>query len=567
MIQDDREGLYLTQRAEYLQKKEELVGTLVSPNNRTTRAADRLTWRVIPDIKKEEVNHDEDFEEIGIRNFDFNNREITVPGTRNQRINFLKLLIKLWPGNWQKQLQSMNVRVREENEKSKAQSRANRRAKLVREITEQEFWIWWGIFTAARVHGRKGNLWDRYEPEGCDKTVDYSSDMVETRFKEIRKYIPFLWADNTKKNTDPWWQFSTAVDEFNRNRKDVVATGIMKVMDETMSAYRPQTSKNGNVPHISHIQRKPEDLGIEFKVTADVKTEIFLFMEIQRGKDAMNDPTFAEFTDTLKVTSACTKRMAKTTKRERSEEEDNNQPKKEIWLGDSWFSSVPAAIAVSEYGHYIGVVKTNHARYPRKWIEETMKEWPAGSHIVLETTTSDGVDLLAIGYKYNKRKVTCFIATKGAGHTEAGVSYEARWKDDNNNTLARNVPRPDIVSKYFLHNNVIDVGNQSRQHDLRLEKFWITQDGYFRMVTTLFGICVTDAWKGYKHHLRNQHRHKNITLGEFASILAKDCLRNEHNKIAESECAFTIGTLPKTHARNVTPPAKELNIEEQSQFW
>lgn len=34
---------------------------------------------------------------------------------------------------------------------------------------------------------------------------------------------------------------------------------------------------------------------------------------------------------------------------------------------------------------YIGVIKTSYATYPKKIIEETMENWPAGSHLVLET--------------------------------------------------------------------------------------------------------------------------------------------------------------------------------------
>ena len=65
-----------------------------------------------------------------------------------------------------------------------------------------------------------------------------------------------------------------------------------------------------------------------------------------------------------------------------------------------------------------------------------MKNWPAGSNLVLEAK-KDRVDLIAIGYKYNKKKVICFIATKGSGHTEPGVPYEARWKDHNDTTMYR----------------------------------------------------------------------------------------------------------------------------------
>ena len=90
--------------------------------------------------------------------------------------------------------------------------------------------------------------------------------------------------------------------------------------------------------------------------------------------------------------------------------------------------------------NFIGVVKTNHSKYPKKWLEDTMKEWPPGSHIVLEAR-QHGVDVLACGYKYNKRKVCCFVFSKGSGHTEAGRCYEAKWKDNNGNTMTQDVPR------------------------------------------------------------------------------------------------------------------------------
>eukprot|EP00977_Amphora_coffeiformis_P008952 scaffold2029_cov181-Amphora_coffeaeformis.AAC.1 len=50
-----------------------------------------------------------------------------------------------------------------------------------------------------------------------------------------------------------------------------------------------------------------------------------------------------------------------------------------------------------------GIVKTAHAKFPKKYLEETMETWLAGSHLVLESTI-DGVNCIAIGYKYNSRK-------------------------------------------------------------------------------------------------------------------------------------------------------------------
>ena len=197
----------------------------------------------------------------------------------------------------------------------------------------------------------------------------------------------------------------------------------------------------------------------------------------------MINPQFAEYGNDFGGTVACSKRMAKATVRNNIH--DCDDAVKNMWIGDSWFASVKTAVEIAPFGNFIGIVKTAHSFYPKKWIENKMKDWPAGSNLVLEAK-KDGVDLVAIGYKYNNKKVICFIATKSNGHTEPGIPYKARWKDENDTIMYRYVERPDIVARYFLFSNVIDIGNQSRQSDLKLEKHWITSDGYLRNITVLF---------------------------------------------------------------------------------
>lgn len=51
-----------------------------------------------------------------------------------------------------------------------------------------------------------------------------------------------------------------------------------------MSPWRPRTSKNGGLPNISYIIRKPEPLGTEFKTVCCPITGVMTYMEIQRGK-------------------------------------------------------------------------------------------------------------------------------------------------------------------------------------------------------------------------------------------------------------------------------------------
>ena len=179
-----------------------------------------------------------------------------------------------------------------------------------------------------------------------------------------------------------------------------------------MSASRPQTMKTGNLPHLSSIMRKPEPLGTEFKVCADTVTQVMLYLEIQKGALPMQSEKYA---CNHKATTACVLRMAEGTARDHNtniDKVDVGIPP-QTYLGDSWFSSVETALEMALRGyHYIGVIKTAHSGYPKLFLEEKMKNYPAGSHLVLEITTKEEVELLAIGYKYNKRKIMMFICTR-----------------------------------------------------------------------------------------------------------------------------------------------------------
>ncbi len=82
-----------------------------------------------------------------------------------------------------------------------------------------------------------------------------------------------------------------------------------------------------------------------------------------------------------------------------------------------------SAIALAKTGlHFIGVVKMGHALYPKQFLREIVCPLPSSSRLVL-TTTVDDVDLVAIGYKYNRRKVLFFIATSGAADILYGIPY------------------------------------------------------------------------------------------------------------------------------------------------
>jgi hypothetical protein len=195
------------------------------------------------------------------------------------------------------------------------------------------------------------------------------------------------------------------------------------------------------------------------------------------------------FTPQVGVTAACSLRLLlgaahsgqSTTARKQLKEEG----RRHLVIADSWFGSVklaeackllrkakPGETAIFEghllanktapkQGHeIIAAVKTNSGWFPKKQIEKKMNNWPSGSYLVMETTAPQTrVKLVAIGYKYNAKKVLCFVMTKDASTTLPGNPYKAKYPDQFGNVKERMVERPAAVEAYFERSNAIDNHN------------------------------------------------------------------------------------------------------------
>ena len=150
-----------------------------------------------------------------------------------------------------------------------------------------------------------------------------------------------------------------------------------------------------------------------------------------------------------------------------------------LWLPLQAASALKTKLDVE----FVGCVKTNSGSFPKTYLHQHLKDKPAGSRLVL-AGVYDGVELLAIGYKYSKQRVLFFVATKGAGATVDGEPYIQKWCDEHGNVLNRSVPRPAVLSEYFAVSPRVDNHNQSRQHDQAIEDKWDTQDCWFRISGT-----------------------------------------------------------------------------------
>ena len=381
------------------------------------------------------------------------------------------------------------------------------------------------LLAGALYIDRGANLWSGGTNATDDPHVDEWSSIVDGpnfvqyginlyRFKQYRRFAAKIWESETlNSNGDPWWKFAFAISEFNKNRKQSILTSSDRILDESMSGYRPRTSKLGGLPNISYILRKPVPLGTEFKCVVCPVTKIMTFLEIQRGKNGMKEE---QFNRDLGATAGCCMRLAN------GVDQSHVDGVAETVKGDAWFGSVKAVCNLCNPNspikrEAIFQVKSNSRGFPKGAILQILKSEPGGTSIVLKATDPDTeTGLVAIGYKYNSKTVLFFVASEGVGSTKPGTPYKMRFPNKYGTVVIREVPRPSIISRFFEQSNCVDVHNQLRQYALRLEKNWVTCDPYFRLFCTLIGITAVDCFRLSNFHSILQSNGTRLTVQDEA---------------------------------------------------
>ena len=101
--------------------------------------------------------------------------------------------------------------------------------------------------------------------------------------------------------------------------------------------------------------------------------------------------------------------------------------------------------------------------------------------------------------------------------------------------------RPSVLSSFFRDSNCVDQHNHVRQHELGLEKKWVTHNCWFRLTTSKIGLDVTDTWQLMRHHrlfelgFKNQFKendNKDVPIKALAGQLAAQLLKRA-NKIED----------------------------------
>ena len=271
-----------------------------------------------------------------------------------------------------------------------------------------------------------------------------------------------------------------------------------------------------------------------------------LHLDTQKGKGAMKTSTFQKY---IEGTTACMKRLDIDTIG-CSQLTSNN-----TYFADRWFGSVKTAEdAMAEGVDYFGTMKTGQHGYCLAKSEKFMKDFPGGSYLVMKITprVPGEIPLLKIGYKHNSRKVLGFIAIEGAGSNEPGDHYLSRLPNIYYNVSVRHVVRPHFLGRYLNICNAIDNQNWIRHHNIALEKYWVTQSGYFRITTTFtLGMGIKYGKLLYCHGAAEGNTENNFLSLEYNNRTVYDCSNNPFTADFGSQVLYlppiTIYDIPCPH--------------------
>ena len=289
------------------------------------------------------------------------------------------------------------------------------------------------------------------------------------------------------------------INAFNKHRMKGFSAGSGIVLDESISAFRPffDNTPEG-IGWLVKMIRKPKGVGAELKNAACAVTGVMLFLELQEGKDEM---AAKEFCEKFPKHAALVLRLTK-----------QWHGKAKVIYADSYFASLQTVKACMLFGlDFVGPIKNACAGFPKKFMHNGI--WLLGEQpnqrgdwraIELVVTIND-VERRVCGFAWNEpgtQGVPKKVLIASCGTTlPTDPHIKKRWcvNDDTGLTtnITRHVPRPLIVKQYFEAACGIDVHNHLRQGVMGIEEHIGTKDHIFRLFTTIFGMCVVDAFKFY----------------------------------------------------------------------
>ena len=123
----------------------------------------------------------------------------------------------------------------------------------------------------------------------------------------------------------------------------------------------------------------------------------------------------------------------------------------------------------------------------------------------------------------------------GAGSTDKSDPYLYWFPDTYSNVYREPVVDNSITGSYLNAYNAIDQHRNIRQYDLGLDKYWVTQSGYFRReITVVLGTGIKYVTIIFCHVISVKNRDKQISIIDQKDWKTYNCFKN----IFEFDCGI-----------------------------
>ena len=377
------------------------------------------------------------------------------------------------------------------------------------------------------------NLWKKGKTRGRHSHADFGKYVPINVFKCFIAAAPFMFCDKkwwyAHKRDRDWEVFTPVLESFNKKRRALFLCQLL-MMDESMSAWKPKTSKLGGMPNIVNEPRKPVDLGAQLRNAVECLTGVLMYQEPTMGpeRQRMKD-FFYKHKDSLTVetTSLPRKEPMSAHTAEVLRLAHGSALKEDGWCGgDAWFGSVMSCIELRTRlnVHSTFIIKGHTQYFPIHVLERILKVRHgsrAAGHWVTMRAVISGVPLTAIAYAWSQRGVSYFITTTG-NTTPSPHFYESKFEDEWGNVESRELPRPEIIHFFYEYAPLIDEHNKARQSLLALEKRWQTRNPWFRLICTVLGMSIVDMFRLYRYYEIKIHGREQTDVDEFRLIQFTD---------------------------------------------
>jgi hypothetical protein len=401
------------------------------------------------------------------------------------------------------------------------------------------------IAAVTEVQNGTENLWKRGRSGGRHHYPNFGQYMPLNWFKAFVSAAPYCWCDEKHWYVDRrdrlWDIFLPCLDRFNERRRSLIKT-VLLLLDESMSGWRPKTSKFGGLPNYTFEPRKPVPLGTMFRNGVDCFTGCIVYQDVVQNPETQSRKKYYREVSSLPGGPLLTAPVSEVLR-----QVEGAGVKQNGWVGgDAWFGSVMTCVEVWKrfQVHSTFIVKGNINFFPVRALHAILKarfgERPAGHSVVMETVVS-GVKVFAMAYAWSHRGVSYIVSTCGDTSTHE-EKYMSAYEDDWGRIQYKMLDRPRIAHFLYEYLPLIDEHNKQRQNLLNLERKWCTKDCWFRLLTTLVGMSVVDMHRWYRNKGQGRMARDGsyeLVVHEFSDILC-GCLEDQKRSQASQKLASAI---------------------------